>query len=316
MTIVRNAVAASLLAGALAALPGAASAAPNFIGPSGFIMTPDAMVVGAGCANVGYHYFNLDRREVIDFAPLTAPDFDTIEGNVGVTHYFEIGGTGFQLHRNDSDYRGWLNAKASPLPAKSPVQIAGGVIDALQATRRTEYAVLGINVGHYMPHQRDLPRTLRLGGGWGTGGVVDGWFANGGLRIGPHIELMAEWVEHENRSFIFGDLPGGDLESKPGRVNVGARFRVPGARGLALDVAGIGVEESHPILAGGISYTYCMPKRRHEEEGKGKGEGPKGGVEPPPVGPQQKSEAAPSLSPYRARQGGWHVAAPSTSEAH
>src|SRR5437763_860005 len=83
-------------------------------------------------------------------------------------------------------------------------------------------------VGPYKRCQRDLPRALRLGGGWGTGGVVDGWFANGGLRIGPHIELMAEWVEHENRSFVFGGLPAGDLESKPGRVNVGARFRVPG----------------------------------------------------------------------------------------
>src|SRR5205823_2320806 len=104
-TIVRNAVAASLLAGALAAIPGAASAAPNFFGPSGFIVTPDAMVVPAGCLNAGYHYFSVDQEAINEFGVRTAPSFDTIKGNVGIANLLEIGGTGYQVHRGDSDYR-------------------------------------------------------------------------------------------------------------------------------------------------------------------------------------------------------------------
>lgn len=284
MKTVRSLLAAS----ALLLVPGAAMAAPNFIGPSGFILTPDATVTPAGCFNLGYHYLNIgtqrDRREGIG-----CPDVSTIAGNLGVANHFEIGGNWLEVNGVPQADAAWLNMKAEVLGPKSPIQLAGGVMDALDESDRGAYFAGTINVGHYVKNKL-IPRSLRMGGGWGSGNVIDGAFANGSFLLGPNVEIMAEWIHHQDTRGLAPCLDG--------HVNAGVRFR-PSKKlaGLCLDFGALGVDGNNVNFAGGLSYAFCMAKKhKPEPEGKGKESEPKGGVETP----KQKSDA--STSRFAARQ--------------
>jgi len=270
---IKKILAATALVAGLAALPTAASATPNFLGPSGYILTPDASVTPAGCVNIGYHYFDVDKfiptrnRGIFD-----VPDFQVLGGNIGLFDRLEVGGSWFNRHNDDllSGPNGdavWLNAKLAVLRQDSPIQLAGGVMDALDdSDARAAYVVGSVNVGEKFKSKL-LPRTLRVGAGYGTGHVIDGIFVNGGFMIGKHVELMGEWIDNQSDEPFENELLGKALD---GNINVGGRLHV--LEGLTLDAGALGVDADDPIITVGATYTHCFGKKHKKHDKKDKDE--------------------------------------------
>jgi hypothetical protein len=258
-------LATAVLAAAAIAVPvGSAMAAPNYLGPSGYMLTPDASVTPNMCFNAGYHYIsdNNSRRTLVPgFSPI-----HSFAGNLGIGNFLEIGGSHLLFSNAQALDTTWLNAKASVLGPNSPFQLAGGVMDALDDFARAAYVVGSFNIGEKVSVPL-LPKSLRLGAGWGTANVIDGIFVNGGFLIGKVAEIHGEWIDNT------------------GLVNLGTRWRIPKAYGLALD-AGVFDVTNNPTPGGGLSYTVCFGKKRHkkhDEEDDGKGE-MKGEPKPAPAG--------------------------------
>jgi hypothetical protein len=235
------------LAGLLAVLPAPALAAPGYLGPSGYILTPDAMVAPDRCLNGGFHFFENDRGR----------DFSAAAANYGIGDRFEVGATFFNVHGPGSSTDFWLNGKASLLKPDQPFQIAGGVIDLLDETDRGAYVVGSVNVGEQFESEL-LPRSLRVGAGWGSGNFIDGLFVNGGFALGS-IQLLAEWID------------------RPNLVNLGGRYQLGG---WTFDLAGVNLSHDASVAVG-ASYTYCF----------GRGGGDDTDEEPNKGEPEQKARA-------------------------
>jgi len=277
----------SALIAAAIALPGSAMAAPSVLGPNGYIFTPDGFTTPGGCIAFGYHHADGDlfteirtNPQGVPFARLDRPDVNAEVLNIGIGNRLEIGATAFSSgpHRlfvngeGDTEVVGGteplVNAKLSLLSPRSPIQVVGGVIDALDYVERTPYVYGSFNFGpmiHRLPLTTLLPRRIQVGAGWATG-MIEGAFVNAGLPVTPNLELMFEWLDN--------DIPGVyGLEGR--QINIGGRFRFHKVPGLAIDMATTDFDA--PLF--GVSYTYCRlhrhKKHTEEEGGEEKGE-PKG----------------------------------------
>ena len=272
----------SALIAAAIALPGSAMAAPSVLGPNGYIFTPDGFTTPGGCIAFGYHHAEGDLFPFVSGdreAPRVSfhrPDINAEALNFGIGNRLEIGATAFSSgeHRifvneeNDAELIGGtvplVNAKLALLSPRSPVQLVGGVIDALDYLERTAYVYGSFNVGpmiHRLPLTTLLPRRMQVGAGWATG-MIDGAFVNAGLPVTPNLELMFEWLDN-NIPGVYG------LEGR--QINLGGRFRFHKVPGLAVDIATTDFDA--PLF--GVSYTYCRMKH-HKKSTKGEGGEEKG----------------------------------------
>jgi hypothetical protein len=262
-----------IAAGSVVALSGAAMAAPapSYLGPTGYILTPNAEVTPGGCANIGYHFF--------DFAGgpnrLGASNVSAAHANIGLGDRLELGYTRLIFHDNFTPSANLANAKLSVLGAKSPVMVAGGVLDAFNDIFRTAYVVGQINVGEHFS-KTWIPRSLRVGAGWGTGNVfspINGVFVNGAVNPIRAVELHGEWMNNT------------------GLVNTGLRIR-PSKKldGLVLDLAAVDVTgvAGGWDPAGGLSYTFCFGKGKKHEGGDYEDEGKDEKSAPAPKAPAGK----------------------------
>lgn len=250
---VRSVLSATALAAGLCAVPGAAMAAPapSYLGPTGYILTPNAEVTPASCVNIGAHNFVI---------PTVSPSRVTsAHGNIGIGNRLELGYTRLTFHDQFTPNVNLANAKLAVLGPSAPVQLAGGVIDAFNDLFRTAYVVGQINVGEKLGKLKVIPKSLTAGAGWGTGSVlspINGVFVNGGFSPVRQVELHGEWMNNT------------------GMVNTGLRFRPSGKlSGIVLDlgaidvtnVAGAGWEP-----AGGLSWQMCFGKgRKHHDDDEG-----------------------------------------------
>jgi hypothetical protein len=309
MRTLRSLLAASAIAGGLAVLPGAASAAPGILGPSGYFFTPDATILPKGCIAPAWHHFHgevargmpeqLQRRFPPDW------DMNAYSINAGLSCRTEIGATFIdnlpQLRINkingkrtfDKHDETIFNLKFNVFanPEDRPVNVTLGVMDAANSVHVTPYLYTSGNVGPYI--QRTpvvgylLPRALTAGIGVATG-IMQGIFVNTGLPVLPNVELMYEFI-NKNR------LPGYEEQQN----NIGMRFRTKKAPGLALDVGATNLDK--PTF--GFSYTFC-PGQKHQkdydeeedyEKGKGEEKGKGGGsLYPEPPAPRSLPGAPPA----------------------
>ena len=256
---VRSVLSATALAAGLCAVPTAAMAqapAPSYLGPTGYILTPNADVTPAGCVNIGAHNFVL---------PTVSPSRVTsAHGNIGIGNRLELGYTRLTFHDQFTPNVNLANAKLAVLGPTSPVQLAGGVLDAFNDLFRTAYVVGQLNVGEKM-NSKFIPRSLRAGAGWGTGSVlspINGVFVNGAFNPMRAVELHGEWMNNT------------------GMVNTGLRIRPSGRiSGLILDVAALNVTGVGGVrgqgggweLGGGLSYQMCFGKGRKHHDGDDEG---------------------------------------------
>src|SRR3712207_53399 len=107
---IQNLLAASALTAAIAVLPGPAMAAPSYIGPSGYLLTPDAMVAPNLNFDLGYHFIDVDA----------GPEASFTHGTLGLLDHLEVTGSWFNVHGSSAVDAGWLSAKATLLKRNSP----------------------------------------------------------------------------------------------------------------------------------------------------------------------------------------------------
>jgi len=167
-------------------VPGAAMAdAPNILGQSGYLYTPDGTVMGSGCVAVGYHHAKGDPQIFLRPAAgggvravVVSPNVNSYHLTVGIANHLELGLTAFntgeadtiRISPNTITTEGGTsflaNAKVALLKPTSPVQIAGGVVDAFDTLQRTAYGYLSLNAGSYVknvPLIGALAKKMRLG---------------------------------------------------------------------------------------------------------------------------------------------------------
>lgn len=211
----------------------AVQAAPNYLGPSGNIMTPDELTVPQGQFSIGYHQF-VD----IGFRGTTT-DLDIFHGHYGLTPNIEVGVSVVDQKDNGSDVA--INGKwrfveetaTSPAIAVGVLDVAGNAID----DDATFYVLFTKNLTRAATEVVDGPsKPLRGTIGFGSG-FYDGLFLGLDWTYSPQLSLMAEYVR------------GGDLFDDNTMINAGLRYSV--GAGLRLDLATIDFEE----IAFGISYT-------------------------------------------------------------
>src|SRR5438067_8387690 len=157
MKVLRSALIAAAFALPVAFQAPAAVAAPNVLGPNGYIFTPDGFTTPGGCIAVGYHHAEGDlftRIRRTDETPVVSfdrPDINATTLNIGIGNRLEIGATAFNTgdrrivvneHGKAEVVGGTqplVNAKLSLLSPRSPIQPVGGVIDALDYVDVTPY---------------------------------------------------------------------------------------------------------------------------------------------------------------------------------
>jgi hypothetical protein len=275
----KKVLATAVIAAAAALVPGAAMASPNYLGPTGYILTPNAKVVPNMCVELGYHW--LDSSNQGRFVP-NVSQIHSFKGNMGFGNFLEIGGSHWRFPSIAGFNTTQLNAKAA-IGESWPVQIAGGVLDALDDTQRGAYVAGGINVGKKLGSNL-LPKSLEVGAGWGTGNIVNGIFANGGFMLGPNLQLMAEWIERTG----FGNRR---VTTQFGMVNTGARLHFKKLSGVAIDLGVLDVTRD-PTPSAGLSYSLCFGKKHKKHVGDDEDEGGKG-EEKPAGEPKPVSKSAP-----------------------
>jgi hypothetical protein len=305
---------ALMAAGGVLALAGAgapqamASPAPNYLGPTGYILTPNADVMEGGCLNTGYHFLDLSNPRVAN------PNISSGYVNAGLFDRAEIGGSALFFHAqpfpNDKTFksRAMLNGKVKVFGPELawPTTLAVGVMDATDSLFRTAYVVGQVDLSRYAGLPM-FPDGLVVGAGWGAGNrwsPIDGVWVNGRFNPIDYTEAHGEWM------------------SNTGLTNVGVRVNPPFAQGLALDFSAIDVTG----VAGGwspaigASYTYCFTGRGggggggdYDDEGgpakggmekgggKGDGKGEGNGMEKAPVSVPNPSK----VSKKNGRFPGW-----------
>src|SRR5262249_11168039 len=243
MKVLRNAlIAASVL------VPGSAMAAPNILGQSGYLYTPDGTVLGNGCVDVGYHHAKGDPQ--IFLRPgievprpvIRAANVNSYHVAVGIANHLELGLTAFNTGESDivrispnaitteGGTSFLANAKLALLKPTSPIQIVGGVVDAFDTLQRSAYAYVSFNAGTYTRHVPLVSlfaKKMQVGAGYGSG-YLEGPFANASIALCPNLELMAEVLENDLEGVSSG-VPGY-------QYNIGGRFRIHKLPGLAVDL--------------------------------------------------------------------------------
>lgn len=256
MNLLKSVVATAVVAGGAALLSGPAAAAPTYLGPTGFVLTPDCNVTRHWRITSGYHYLG---RGILDAAPAS-----TFVVNAGILDHLEVGATGVKINGDEGFDAGWLNAKLSVFRPDNTVQLAAGVMDATGETDRAVY-VIGLLNGYWYLRRHQFPlKGLKLGVGWGSGNVIDGLFVNGTWSLGTVLEIIGEWHT---------DAAGREL------VNIGGRFRTgpKSLSGLAWDIGAIGLNTDNPRLAGGLSYRYRRYKSKEAGSSHDRGTTGQGG---------------------------------------
>lgn len=202
----------------------------SYLGPTGNIATPDALVVATGTWEIAYHQF------VEVFADA---DFITTSINYGLLPKLEVGGA-FTSNGEDDFV---INAKYVLVPevGERPA-VAVGVFDAASTLD-----IFGDDPGFYVVATKNLGpaaesvtsplRQARLSIGIGSG-VYDGFFANLDWVVSQRAHVLVE--------FINNDLAKPD--SQGSSVNAGFRYGLTDM--VTLDAATIDFED----LAFGVSF--------------------------------------------------------------
>lgn len=205
-------------------------AASSYLGPTGNIATPDALVVPAGTWELAYHQF------IEVFADV---DLISTSVNYGLTPNFEVGGA--WTTNGDDDFV--INGKYVLLneTATGPA-VAVGVFDAVGTLNLFGddpgfYVVATKNIGPTAPVVGEPFRQARLSLGAGSG-VFDGFFANLDWVIATRAHILLEFM---NNDFAKGGTSGTSF-------NAGLRYGV--TENLTLDAATIDFED----IALGVSY--------------------------------------------------------------
>jgi hypothetical protein len=253
---------------------------PSILGPTGYILTPNAEIAGGGKDNVavamGYDLVDNDTA----FGQ-GAPNTNYYKVNLGLFRHLEVGGAFTHINGFGTFDTSYLNVKANVFSPCSPFQLAGGAIDAARTSNiagnglATEYVTGSLNVGRWVSF---FP-TLRVGAGWQTKtplGVfpvaadAESIFVNGGLMVGKYLEIVGEWIN------VY------DVAGEPQFVNLGGRLHFGG-----LEVHGYVMNVTEDALGPniipvyGASYTFVPKKKKRggrPSEPEMKGE-PKGGKE-------------------------------------
>lgn len=214
----------------LIATTGPSMAASSYLGPTGNIVTPDALVVPQGTWELGYHQF------VEVFADV---DFITTSVNYGLLPNLEVGGAFTTNGENDFIINGKyeLVVETADRPA-----IAIGVFDALSVLDIFGddpgfYAVATKNLGPIEPVVGEPFRQIRLSVGVGSG-VFDGFFANLDWVVAQRAHILLEFI---NNDFAKGGSAGSSF-------NAGIRYGA--TDNFTLDAATIDFED----LAFGLSF--------------------------------------------------------------
>jgi len=204
--------------------------APSFFGPTGNILTPDAITAPMHGFDVGYHgFFNMGDAE---------SDLNVFHGNIGLTPNIEVGAAWFDPDTGDGDLA--INGKWRFLDetATRPA-LAVGVFDAaseldddaafyvLASKNLTEFAQ-NVVEGESKP----LRGTIGV-----ASGIYDGFFAALDWTLASKLSVMLEFASFD---------PDGSNDST---VNAGVRWAA--GPGLRLDAALIDFDD----LAAGISLT-------------------------------------------------------------
>jgi hypothetical protein len=266
-------------------VPGSAMAAPNIMGQSGYLYTPDGNVLGSGCVSVGYHHAKGDPQIFLRpaagggvRAAVVTPNVNSYHLSVGAFNHLELGLTAFntgedgvvRISPNTITTEGGTsylaNAKVALFKPTSNIQLVGGVVDGFDTIQRSGYGYLSLNAGSYMgnvPVVSTFAKKLQVGAGYGFG-YIDGVFANGSVSLGPNIELMAEWLDN--------DLEGVSSGIEGYQYNIGGRFRTgKSLPGLAIDI-GVTNLGGSAEMAYGLSWTYC-PQKHHKKTDDGGDDG-------------------------------------------
>lgn len=194
-------------AGLLATSISGAQAAPNFLGQSGNLVTPDELVVPQGEFNAGYHYLD---KEVFG----GGESMNIFSVNYGFTRAVEAGIA--YVNRDDDDVL--VNGKYQVLRERANrPSLTIGVVDLFDSLNHDPglYFLVGKNL---TGASRDVAtetggRALHGYIGAGTG-PYEGVLAGLDYRATPQLSLMAEYA------------PEGPLTGRDDAVNVGARYAV------------------------------------------------------------------------------------------
>jgi hypothetical protein len=239
---------------------------PSILGPTGYILTPNAEIAGGGETNfaMAFGYDLVDNDSAF-----SGPNVNYYKVNMGLFKHLEVGGTFTHINGFGTFDTAYLNAKANIFKPCSFFQLAGGAIDAADTANiggqslRTEYVVGSLELGRWAT----MFPTLRVGAGWQSHtpiGVIpvaapdDSIFVNGGLMIGKYLEIVGEWIDVRDANVSF--------------ANVGGRLHIGN-----LEVHGYLLDVTEDALVGdivpvyGASYTFKPGGKKHKGGG-GKGE--------------------------------------------
>jgi hypothetical protein len=205
-----------LFAGLLAAGISPAQAAPNFLGQSGNIVTPDELVVPQGEFSVGYHFL---EEEIFG----GGDSMNIFSVNYGFARAFEAGLT--YVNRGDDDVL--VNAKYQVLRERANrPSVTIGVVDLLDQLEHDPgfFFLIGKNLTGVSGDVATETEGRALHGYIGAGtGPYEGLLAGLDYRATPQLSLMAEYA------------PEGPLTGRDDAVNVGIRYAASG--GIRLDAA-------------------------------------------------------------------------------
>lgn len=235
----------------------------NYLGQTGYIMTPNAYVQPANSFVVGTHYVAGSNRAL--------PSVAVVHGGVGLFDVIELGGAHRVAIDSPVANAPYMHGKLKVTPEKFPIQIAGGVLDGTNNLARSFYGVATVDLLQSMrrraAEEDRKPGTIQsvqIGGGYrwqevgGFGApACQNGFVNGAVQFGKNIQLMGEWNPNQN----FGCNPFYPLV---GEVNAGIRARL-GVKGLTADISGIGLDDRDRTYGAGLNYTVQFGKRRSDE---------------------------------------------------
>lgn len=225
-----------VVAGLLTAAMGPVQAAPNFVGQSGNIVTPDELVVPQGEFSVGYHYL---EKEIFG----SGDSMNIFSVNYGFTPAFEAGLA--YVNRGDDDFL--VNGKYQILRERANrPSVTVGVVDLLDQLDHDPgfYFLIGKNLTGVSGDVATETEGRALHGYIGAGtGPYEGVLAGLDYRATPQLSLMAEYA------------PEGPLTGRDDAVNVGVRYAV--SNKFRVDAALFDFDN----FGLGISFSSGIPRR-------------------------------------------------------